>query len=55
MPLKLIKKLPRNIVTEFIKWRSSLVFLLNYTKVYLQGLIVYAKTFSIFPQIQSSY
>jgi hypothetical protein len=45
MPLKLIKKLPRNIVKEFIKWRGSLAFLLNNTKVYLQGLIVYAKTF----------
>ncbi len=37
MPLKLVKKLPRNIVIEFIKWRCSLVFLLNYTKVYLRG------------------
>ena len=45
MPLKLIKKLPSNIVKEFIKWRGSLGFLLNNTKVYLQGLIVYAKTF----------
>ena len=27
MPLKLIKKLPRNIVTEFVKWRCSLGFI----------------------------
>jgi|LFEF01.1.fsa_nt_gb hypothetical protein len=36
MPLSLIKKLPRNMVVDFRKWRGSLVFLLNYTKVYLQ-------------------
>lgn len=45
MPLKLVKKLPRNIMVEFRKWRGSLGFLLNNTKVYLQGLIVYAKPF----------
>ncbi len=27
MPLKIIKKLPRNIVTEFVKWRGSLGFI----------------------------
>lgn len=25
MPLKLVKKLPRNMETEFVKWRGSLV------------------------------
>lgn len=27
MPLKLVKKLPRNIVVEFTKWRGSLEFI----------------------------
>ena len=27
MPLKLAKKLPRNIVIEFVKWRGSLGFI----------------------------
>ncbi len=26
MPLKLVKKLPRNMETEFVKWRGSLGF-----------------------------
>lgn len=42
MPLKFIKKLPRNIEAEFAKWRGSLGFLQK-SAMYLARLICLVK------------